>query len=778
MKRSIRTARHVLYVLGKYKKVMLNFLALIIMFFLFDVILKGLEQQHAHGVYFRYEHTPKNTAGEGVSMPEKVIFSSTANNWDITNNSYRMYFDGKNSWTNRFKLDPGLHQFRYALYYPPQTLHGTNTIGYEHDPYAPSGMRYNDKKPRSEYFVRDIAALRKLIDFVFLAFLIGILLFLPIRFWMARFMRSRMSLQFKIIFTFLFLLCVSNVGFLWLSTSQHAEFARTIQRDIFNTIHTMLISEDIQFQDIQYNSNMQFAITERLERFFQSARLFQNYNNSANNSLRITRVSVLDREGNILVNVMEKNLLLLIQTYFTNEQKLTGYFTELTQNVFQHYTSLKKSDQDFFSFQIFDYFTDNIRRQTFEDVTRQYQERTVRFKENGYIIPIQHDSLLARFLSGNQILGYYFFEVDGISYSSFFEANLSLNVALLTIFLIFSFFLMMHITSIMLEPILCLIEGLGKVREENFDFNIEVHTQDEIEALGEAYNFMRARIKKSEGDLDYYIKHVDNELEIRTHDLAQANAIHEENLFLARRVQERVLETGKQIANNTLDYDVVYSPCSEVGGDFYNISRVRQSCIRIFLADVTGHGLPAALVTMLLMSEYEKVKGYDPVTLLQMLNEVFVSTYSSLTVFFTGIVLDINLANMTLHYVCAGHPSQYIVRNAHCISLFGKGRILGVVENPNLELQELALKEDDCIVLFTDGLLEQTNPGDEEYGNARIKEVLRREAGRRTCAELNAEICGDLARFQAAQSAVDDITLITIRCRNGQQKEKKNHDEP
>jgi serine phosphatase RsbU (regulator of sigma subunit) len=751
------------HILRQYKKVAIGLCVLAALYVLLHFVLLEFEQQPLH---LRYE-LPMQDANEERTdlMPERVYFSSSINDWAEEDEFYQMEFDGIGTWNLTLELEPGQYAFRFVLHYPPTAPHWTNTKEYVLAGDRPVDSKsYSDGRSRSELLVRNIHSIRRSVEFVFITLLIGIPLFFPIKVALIRFMRLHISLQYKLTVSFLALLIISNFIFLMNSSSQHADFTRTLQRDSINVIHTMLISEGIHFRGIENNPAMQFAIRERLERFFQSSRLRQNYNNFANNFLQITRLSVLDTEGNILVNVLSRSLRDLIQTYYPEEEKLNTYYEQLTQRIFEKYRKLDKANKKFFSFSIFNYFTDEMWRATSSELIRQYQKETAFFKDNGYIVPIRH---------GDQTLGYYFFEVDGGSYSLFFQSNFLSNLILLAFIILLCFVLMLQIMNIMLAPILSLIEGLGMVRDGNFDYNIQGDTHDEIEELGEAYNFMRKHIQKTQGQLDYYTNHLETELDSRTYELKRKNAIYREELLLARKIQRQMLYSEKPIPADALEYDVSYYPCSEVGGDFYNISRLRPSCIRVFLADVTGHGVPAALITMLLKSEYEKVRFFDdPVTILQKINDSFISAYASLTLFFTGIILDINTENMTLRHVCAGHPYPLLLRNSSCIPLTGRGRMIGVVPDPGLTLEATALEEDDRIILFTDGLFEQTNSQNEEYGIERIKEILLREASSRTCEEINKELQESLRNFMGTQKYIDDVTFVTIHCLKKQQEAK------
>jgi len=740
-----------------YRKVFAALLTLVAVYIPLDSLMEGRERQLTAPVTFRYPPERQGGAGDAdMPRPDRVYFNSSINDWAF-DDYYLMHFDPtNNSWELKIPLDPGNHQYRFALFYPPEAPYWTNIIRYAVDSNKLSLRMYNDEMPRSEHSVSSVKKLRYVIRLIFWLLMAGIALFYPLKFALTRFMRYRISLRFKLITVSLALLLLSNIFFLRLNADHNAEVAQTLQMDTINAIHSMLLSEGMRFQGLANNPSMKNAIDMRLQRFFLQVRQREDYNNFANNSLQITRISVLDTDGNILINAIGRRLRSLLRIYYKNEEELASYYDRLTRRIFDAHKGRPEFSQQLTSFSIFDYFTDDIWHETGEENVQQYQKNTAFFRENGFIMPIRRHQ---------QLWGYYFFEVDGESYSKLFQDNLFTNLGLLTVICLLYFLLMKQTTNIMFSPILSLIKGLNMVRDDHLDYEIKVDTRDEIENLGDAYNFMRIRMQESDKAIEYYTAHLEREIDIRAHELKRANAIYKEDLFLAKRIQRQMLVYEKPDKSDCLDLDVSYSALSEVGGDFYNISRNKATGIRVFLADITGHGVPAALVTMLLKSEYEKIKNFgDPVLVLQIINDAFVTTYGSLTVFFTGIIVDVDTLNMRLRYACAGHPSQYLVRGKECIPLSGHGRIIGVVADPELTLEERALEENDCIFLFTDGLLEQINPQNEEYGEGRIMEVLSREAARRSCAELNQEILSDLKRFQGEQEFIDDMALICIRC--------------
>jgi hypothetical protein len=709
-------------------------------------ILAEIDKNLRKPVTFCYTHTAKDGP-----PPEEVYFSDRTGGWALKDERCRMTYNGVNgvnAWTIELPFQPGIHYYRYVLHRPGLPP------DFAIDSDRRSSRLFNDKLPRSEIRVKSIRPYREWVDRIFRILIIGIPLLFPLGFWLMRFMRFRMSLKYKLVAAFLLLLVVTNALALILNSPRNENVARFLQTDTINLIHTMLISEGIEFAEIETDPAMQDRVRERLDRFFQTALIRENYEFFANDNLQITRVSVLGRNGQILVNVLGKELEQLLRVSYPDDRDIENYYGALTRRAFLAYTKRPEFNQAIFSFSIFDYFTDEIQSEADKKMIQQYRNMTPYFPENGYIAPILHHQ---------NICGYYFFEIDGESISGLFKSNIYYNLALLAIFCVFCFFLISQSMDIMLKPVLSLINGLGMVREGRLDYKIEINTHDEIEAMGDAYNFMRTRIRESDNQIKYYTNYLEHELDKRWRELSRATAAYKEELYIAGRLQQQLLDLSAFEHIKNLEIRVSYSALTEVGGDFYIVSEPQNSCVRIFLADVTGHGVPAALIAMILKSEYEKVKSLDNlVQLLDTINEVFTSTYGSMCVFFTCIVMDIDTMAMRLRYVSAGHPNQYLLRNGECTPLHGKGRIIGVMTKPGFSLEEIALHEGDRIILFTDGLTEQTNPQGEEYGEARLIDLLRKTKENYGCYELNSAILRDMKDFQQTEETVDDITLISI----------------
>lgn len=235
-----------------------------------------------------------------------------------------------------------------------------------------------------------------------------------------------------------------------------------------------------------------------------------------------------------------------------------------------------------------------------------------------------------------------------------------------------------------------------------------------------------------------------------------------QDLSVAKTIQESILPRNIPPIRG-FNFYARYLPKYEVGGDIYDVAEVAEGRLRVFLADATGHGIQAALVTMTIMAEYAKLREaiQDPAELIRQLNNQFMETYHSLTVFFTCIVLDIDLRQSTLSFCSAGHPAQYLISGDAVVPLHASGAVVGVIDNTEYRTVTRPICRDDKIILFTDGILEEFDDSDNEFGEDRIRGLLDRNR-MLSIQEIVDRIIVEIRDFLDVSDINDDITMIGI----------------
>jgi serine phosphatase RsbU (regulator of sigma subunit) len=237
----------------------------------------------------------------------------------------------------------------------------------------------------------------------------------------------------------------------------------------------------------------------------------------------------------------------------------------------------------------------------------------------------------------------------------------------------------------------------------------------------------------------------------------------EQELNIARDIQQALLPHGLRDFPH-LAVTGVHYPCLDVGGDYFDVFPIDENRTAFLIADVSGKGLGAALLTTMLQGALSGMTlGTDPVKVFNHINKFLcehaeVGRYA--TMFFGIIDRD-----GTLNYIRGGHPSPILVRRGEVSELYTEGSFpVGLVAEAEFFASTVKLEPEDTLVLFSDGITEAENPERELFGDARVMQTLTgwQEESLETVKRLVLETINTFARG-AAQS--DDMTLLVVRYR-------------
>jgi len=289
-------------------------------------------------------------------------------------------------------------------------------------------------------------------------------------------------------------------------------------------------------------------------------------------------------------------------------------------------------------------------------------------------------------------------------------------------------------------------------------------TDYELVEFANNYNHAAKEIHSIRANLAENIANRTEELNDTYNELNSIYKLIQKDLQLAKKIQESILPVNPEKYNG-LNINIEYLPMHQIGGDLYDIDELHPGFIRIFIADAKGHGIQAALVTMLIKSEYDKLKNnLDLSVLMSKLNNSFIDLYQSLTVFFSCFIVDIDLNNNKIIYSSAGHPDQVFIRNRK-ISLFkSSGPLIGIINNSSYKVFEEDLFSEDKILLFTDGLFEQFNKDGVSFGEENLHAAFERLSPL-PIDEITKLLFTNLKTFlnnRLEISKDDDITLLGI----------------
>jgi phosphoserine phosphatase RsbU/P len=252
--------------------------------------------------------------------------------------------------------------------------------------------------------------------------------------------------------------------------------------------------------------------------------------------------------------------------------------------------------------------------------------------------------------------------------------------------------------------------------------------------------------------------------EARAQLAAQLLALNTE-LEMARQIQLSILPHSiPKLAG--LDIAAHYLPMTSVAGDFYDFIQIDEKHIGILIADVSGHGLPSALIASMLQVALTGQASHasEPDKVLLGLNRAFCGKFTRN--FVTAAYVYMDLENNFMRYAGAGHPPMFQWRNStgKATQVLENGLVLGIIEEASYEALEFLLEPGDRYVLCTDGILEAANSAQEQFGEGRLMCFIESQKDLATD-QFSQMLLNDLSRWSnqpTEQGQQDDITLLVI----------------
>ncbi|MHC4636104.1 MAG: PP2C family protein-serine/threonine phosphatase [Planctomycetota bacterium] len=252
-----------------------------------------------------------------------------------------------------------------------------------------------------------------------------------------------------------------------------------------------------------------------------------------------------------------------------------------------------------------------------------------------------------------------------------------------------------------------------------------------------------------------------------------------EQMRLAGLVQRRMIpEKTPNISG--LDIASTYIPCFDVGGDFYDFTQVREGRIVVSIADVIGKGIPAAIM----MSSFRgTLRAY--VDMAGKLKDASItgSKTQEAECIFRGVVKKLNtvgcnesrdgefitlfyaavdVKDMTVTYCNCGHEPTVLIRDGKVKDLNKGGLVLGVDPDAEYEIETLELRKGDCLLFYTDGLIDAMNFNSEIWGRDRMLEAAMKFVDG-SAEHMIKNILTYRRRFIGLAEQVDDTSIIVVK---------------
>ncbi|MGO8934637.1 MAG: SpoIIE family protein phosphatase [Terracidiphilus sp.] len=237
----------------------------------------------------------------------------------------------------------------------------------------------------------------------------------------------------------------------------------------------------------------------------------------------------------------------------------------------------------------------------------------------------------------------------------------------------------------------------------------------------------------------------------------------EQELSIARTIQQALLPHGLTDFPH-LAVTGVHYPCHEVGGDYFDVVQVNEDRTAILIADVSGKGLGAALLTTMLQGALSGLTmGADPVKVFNHINR-FLCRHAEVGRYATMFIGLLDNDGM-LEYIKAGHPSPLLLRQGNVSELYTEGSFpVGLIPEAEYTSARLQLEPEDTLVLFSDGVTEAENSAHVLFEVTGLSQVL---AGRKDVPveELQQSVLDAVRDFTKGAEQSDDITLLVVRYR-------------
>ncbi|TDT68589.1 sigma-B regulation protein RsbU (phosphoserine phosphatase) [Hypnocyclicus thermotrophus] len=235
-------------------------------------------------------------------------------------------------------------------------------------------------------------------------------------------------------------------------------------------------------------------------------------------------------------------------------------------------------------------------------------------------------------------------------------------------------------------------------------------------------------------------------------------------LNIAAKIQKDLLPKKSGVKFD-IDISEYFEPAKEIGGDYYDYNIYSDDEIYITIGDVSGKGVPAALL-MTTIRAILKTLSFTinaPNIMLDMLNKLMYKDMSS-DMFVTIFHSKYNKKTNILEFSNAGHNPLLVYRNKenNIMEENVKGIAIGFLENYNYKEGKLKLFKNDILVYYTDGITEAENENGELFGIDRLKEIILKNSYKSSI-EIKNEILNGVRKYRGNKLQTDDITLLVLK---------------
>jgi serine phosphatase RsbU (regulator of sigma subunit) len=272
---------------------------------------------------------------------------------------------------------------------------------------------------------------------------------------------------------------------------------------------------------------------------------------------------------------------------------------------------------------------------------------------------------------------------------------------------------------------------------------VQVNSTDEFGKLAQAFNHMAQDLSENQKRL------------------IEQERMRKE-LEMCRRIQEELLPR-QTFRSGAIEVKGVSIPAREVGGDFFNYFPMPGGTMALLIGDVSGKGLPAALLMANLQATIQArlPLELDLVKLAEQLDAEIAANNAE--IYLTLFIAALDSHSLKLRYVNAGHNPQFLLHGDGSVEqLQSTGRPIGLLAGGGFREMTVSLKNEDSLFFYTDGLVETANETGEEFGMERLEALLLEERTRGLEGML-ANVETAVSKYRGGIEAADDATMMLLK---------------
>ena len=305
--------------------------------------------------------------------------------------------------------------------------------------------------------------------------------------------------------------------------------------------------------------------------------------------------------------------------------------------------------------------------------------------------------------------------------------------------------------GIFVRPIQVLSDSVRAIGEGTMVAEVGGSGNEEIDEIARAFNEVTAKFRAAQGNL------------------VEQERLQKE-MQVAQEIQQSLLPRNVPEIEG-YEIGALYRAAKEVGGDYYDFVQVDERTVGVVVADVSGKGVPGSLVmTMIRTALRMEARGNRSASDVMARMNTFVTEDMKKGMFVTMFYVVLDSVNRVVTYASAGHNPMILYRGESDATYFLKPKGIPVgIDAPDADLfrrtisvERLTLKQEDMLVIYTDGITEAMNPAREQFGEGRLLAAIKKY-GHLSAQEFSQELDREIHEFTLGALQNDDITLVAIK---------------